>query len=233
MEMKRCQNGHFYDASMYPTCPYCQGKDANATVPLRAGNGPVPGPGPAPGVGATVPVQNAGGPGPGPAPAPGMGGGVGATVPVQNAGGFQPNDVRPMGNPRDAGKTVAVMRQKSGINPVVGWLVCVEGKEKGRDFRLHTGNNLIGRADHMDICLKGSGDETISRENQGVISYDRKHRNFYVSPGKGENLMYLNDEPVLGVEKLKMYDKLEIGSELLMFVPLCGEEFQWEKEEKE
>ena len=85
----------------------------------------------------------------------------------------------------------------------------------------------------MDICLKGSGDETISRENQGVISYDRKHRNFYVSPGKGENLMYLNDEPVLGVEKLKIYDKLEIGSELLMFVPLCGESFQWEKEEKE
>lgn len=221
MEMKRCQNGHFYDASMYSSCPYCQGQNANATVPLRQGGGAAPG--------ATVPGPGMGGPAP-------AAGGVGPTVPVQNpAGGneFRPNDVRPMGNPRDAGKTVAVMRQKSGINPVVGWLVCVEGKEKGRDFRLHTGNNLIGRADHMDICLKGSGDETISRENQGVISYDRKHHNFYVSPGKGENLMYLNDEPVLGVEKLKIYDRLEIGTAVLMFVPLCGADFQWEREEKE
>ena len=34
---------------------------------------------------------------------------------------------------------------------VTGWLVCVDGAEKGRDYTLHMGFNRIGRSYQMDI----------------------------------------------------------------------------------
>lgn len=33
MDMKQCAFGHFYDASLYDTCPYCNEKTGNATDP--------------------------------------------------------------------------------------------------------------------------------------------------------------------------------------------------------
>lgn len=199
MDMKRCPNGHYYDPSLYQDCPYCRGASANVNLGVP----------PQPQPGATMPVRPmdrmtpppAPGPAPSPAPAPSFG---------------------------DAQKTVAVIQQKTGINPVVGWMVCVDGLDKGKDFRLQDGNNFIGRSRKMDICLES--DEAVSRENQGVISYDSRHKAFYAAPGTGQNLMYLNGEPLMMIHELKPYDRLELGSTTLMFMPLCGEEFQWEKE---
>ncbi|WP_424766536.1 hypothetical protein [Paenibacillus sp. sgz302251] len=36
-----------------------------------------------------------------------------------------------------------IQLQDGGIDPVVGWLVCVEGPHKGNDFRLHSERNLL------------------------------------------------------------------------------------------
>ena len=221
MEMKRCQNGHFYDQSVYQQCPYCQGASANAnvTIPLGRERSPFPAPGP------TVPVSPAGsGPAGGTVPPQGprpSGPAVGPTRPVHPA-----NRVTPSYGTPDEGKTIGIMHKKLGVDPVVGWLVCTKGKNKGQDYRIHTGNNFIGRGDQADIRIQG--DNTVSKENQGMISYDRKHKAFYVAPGTGQNMMYLNDEPVLVVSKMKIYDKIEVGDEELMFIPLCGEEFEWE-----
>ena len=52
----------------------------------------------------------------------------------------------------DGGRTVAFWGNESGEDYVTGWLVCVAGPEKGRDFRLHYGFNRIGRSYQMDIC---------------------------------------------------------------------------------
>ena len=149
-------------------------------------------------------------------------------MPVRQAGQMPPPPAPPAPAAGGPQKTVAVIQQKTGINPVVGWMVCVDGLDKGKDFRLRDGNNYIGRGAGMDICL--AGDAAVSRENQGVISYDSRHKTFYAAPGTGQNLMYLNGEPLLMIHELKAYDRLEMGSTTLMFMPLCGEEFQWEKE---
>lgn len=62
----------------------------------------------------------------------------------------------------DIGATVAMVRKKMGIDPVVGWLVCVEGPEKGRDYRIRSERNGIGRGSDMAISIQG--DEAISEK---------------------------------------------------------------------
>jgi hypothetical protein len=52
-------------------------------------------------------------------------------------------------------------------DPVVGWLVCLAGPDRGRDFRLHSEKNFIGRSPLMDVCV--AGDETVSRDKHATV----------------------------------------------------------------
>ena len=134
------------------------------------------------------------------------------------------------GNPLDEGHTVSVVRKKTGIDPVVGWIVCVEGPDKGRDFRIRSEKNSVGRSDTMDISI--SGDETISRSDHAFIVYDPKRNIFRIQAGLSRGLVYLNDEEVISSDSLKPYDTINLGDSTFIFVPFCGEEFQWKKETK-
>lgn len=129
-------------------------------------------------------------------------------------------------SPQDAGKTVAVMKKEKGIDPVVGWLVCVNGPDKGCDYRLRGEKNFIGRGSSMDVCI--AHDETISRENHAAVSYNPKKKSFKILPGEGRGLVYLNSEEVDGPKDIGHGDMIELGQTSLMFVPLCGEDFDWE-----
>lgn len=124
------------------------------------------------------------------------------------------------------GKTVAVMKKEKGIDPVVGWLVCVKGPDRGLDYRIKGEKNFIGRATNMDIAILH--DETISRENHLAISYNPKKKSFKVLPGEGRGIVYLNGDEVDSPKDLEKGDKIELGQTTLMFVPLCGEDFDWE-----
>lgn len=112
------------------------------------------------------------------------------------------------------------------VEPVVGWLVSVKGKSFGASFPLHSGRNFIGRDRSNDVCLPG--DTSISRQCHAIFVYDPKGKSFIIMPGTSRELFYLNDKVVLGVEEIKMYDRISIGHTDLIFVPLCGEEFSWE-----
>ena len=48
-------------------------------------------------------------------------------------------------------------------NPVCGWIVCVKGPRRGKDYRVMDGKNFVGRADDMDIQILG--DNKIARRN--------------------------------------------------------------------
>ena len=130
----------------------------------------------------------------------------------------------------DIGKTVGVFQKKMSFDPVVGWLVCIDGPEKGKDYRIYGKNNTIGRGENMDICLKG--DSSISRENHARLAYDRKHNAFHIIPADGANPVYLNDEPVYVPMKLTANDIIEIGDFKLIFVPFCNENFVWDTDNK-
>lgn len=125
----------------------------------------------------------------------------------------------------DNQRTMPVSRLETGIDPVVGWLICVSGPQMGRDFKVHADNNYIGRSERMDICIRG--DETISRENHATITYDNRDRVFYFTPGEGRSIVRLNGKALLMTSEIKAYDKIELGVTELIFVPLCGAGFDW------
>ena len=125
----------------------------------------------------------------------------------------------------DDERTMPVFRMETGIDPVVGWLVCLSGSEMGRDFKVHSDNNYIGRSEKMDICIRG--DETISRENHATITYDNRDRIFYFTPGEGRSIVRLNGKALLMTSEIKAFDKIELGKTELLFIPMCGEKFDW------
>jgi len=113
-------------------------------------------------------------------------------------------------------------------DPVVGWLVCLEGPDRGRDFRLHSEKNFIGRSSSMDVAIEG--DDTVSREKHGVIIFDPKKLAFWVLPGDASGLVYVNGEIVHSPTQISADDTLEIGQSKLVLVPFCGPKFNWTAE---
>lgn len=126
---------------------------------------------------------------------------------------------------QDTGKTVAVLQKNFSREPVTGWLVCIEGSEKGKDYRIPAKNNSIGRSETADICIK---DQAISRENHARISYDGKHNKFYLIPAESTNNIYVNDEPIFVPTVLKKGDTVELGESKFVFIPFCDDAFNWQ-----
>ena len=113
----------------------------------------------------------------------------------------------------------------AGFTPVVGWLVCTEGPDRGSDYRIRSGYNYIGRAEHMDICIRG--DKQISREKHAIIAYDDTEKIFFFGPSDGRNIVRVNGKMVMVPTELNPYDIVKIGTSKLIFVPLCGDKFDW------
>ncbi len=128
----------------------------------------------------------------------------------------------------DDEKTIAYWAKEVNIDPVVGWLVCIEGVDKGKDFRIISERNFIGRGEDMNISIQG--DTTISRKNHCSISYSPKTRTFMITPGQGNGLVYVRNEAVYESRELRSFDYIEIGECKFVFVELCGENFDWEIE---
>lgn len=111
-------------------------------------------------------------------------------------------------------------------NPVCGWIVCVAGTRKGKDYKVIAGKNFVGRADDMNIQILG--DNKISRRNHCVIVYDTKQGKTVILPGDSNGIVYLNEEAVYVPTELHQYDVIEMGESQFLFIPFCGDHFKWE-----
>lgn len=118
--------------------------------------------------------------------------------------------------------------EKEEEDPVVGWLVIVNGKGKTKVLTLGYGMNSIGRSPDERISVN-FGDEKISRNKHAIITYDPRGRKFYVQHGGGKNLTYLGDQVLLVPMELKGGEEILIGQTTLRFMPLCGEHFDWQQ----
>lgn len=215
MNLVKCTNGHFYDAERYQDCPHCAApalRDDNLTVPLvRA---PVHD-------AVTVALNQTDAAQPQAAMA--------SQVPVQSSlqEAVRAAETGMVHTPTGGEeKTIGFFSETMGSEPVVGWLVCVEGKHLGEDFKLKSGRNFIGRSSIMDIAL--ARDSTVSRERHAIVVYEPRGNLFLVQPGESKELSYLNDEVVLAPKELKMHDRLTVGKTELMFIPCCTEQFHWD-----
>jgi hypothetical protein len=113
-------------------------------------------------------------------------------------------------------------------DPVVGWLVCLAGPDRGRDFRLRAEKNFIGRSPAMDVCV--AGDETVSRDRHAMVIFDPKKQVFWVVPGDATGLVYLNGDIVHAPTQMQQDDLLELGQTKLVLIPFCGTKYSWSRE---
>lgn len=126
----------------------------------------------------------------------------------------------------DDQRTVSFYSGARGNDYVTGWLVCVEGPEKGRDYRLHHGFNRIGRDMEMDVQV--TDDPAVSGRNHCSIVYDEKSRSFSVVPSPG-SLTYYKGQLLEKATRMEAGDKIRMGGSGFVFIPFCGEERTWEE----
>lgn len=215
MNMKTCPKGHFYDGDTNATCPTCAAEnnrgmmgDYGATEPIGGAFSGFDD------IGATEPVGND------------FTGTKAPTHGFEKGGNTMFFEDRVPGADNYNDETMAVNPGKvAGFTPVVGWLVCIEGPDRGNDYRIRTGYNHIGRAEHMDICIRG--DKQISREKHALIAYDDTEKIFFFGPSDGRNIVRVNNKMVMMPTELNPYDIITIGTSKLIFVSLCGEHFDW------
>jgi hypothetical protein len=158
---------------------------------------------------------------------------AGLDIPKTNRPGAEhqptrPRDERGEGDDDRSRRTLAYFEDRIGINPPVGWLVCIDGPERGRDYRILAESNSIGRDPTMQISIR---DETISGEDHAFVIYDPETNTYAVRPGVARGLVYLNRGPVYETTPLRPHDEIKLGKTTLLFVPLCGEfggkSFRW------
>lgn len=235
MNLIKCSKGHFYDGDKFASCPHCGtsapadsvtvsmprggSSYADVTVSMPAGGGesvtvaryedsdPV-----------TVKSTN-------------------ADTPVTNFGDLAGEAQSFAGGMSvdDDNRTISYYGQRISSpviqEPVVGWLVCTEGKYFGQSFCLKSGRNFIGRSPQMDVCL--DGEKSVSRERHAVVIYEPSARIFIAQPGDSRELFYVNDDVVLDNVILKPYDVISLGKVNMMMIPCCTKEFAWEDLEKD
>ena len=212
MAIKTCPNGHKYNSDDNDTCPYCERTanggsfewsefDDNSSMSLK-----------------TEPLINRS---------------VNAfeetlrTEPLPSQG-FNYTDSRtmPITTPEANSNTE---KNEYRRQPVVGWLVCIEGPDKGKDFGLHGAKSTIGRSPESSIVLS---DPKISRKGfPALIVYDdRKSHRFYITSGDASstNNVELEGNMLLGQSVIDPYNEIRIEDTVLVFVPFCGTDFYWE-----
>lgn len=143
------------------------------------------------------------------------------------------DDEKTVYNPQASTSTVSndsIMQKKDSSGPILlaGWLAIISEDGRGMSYTLTFGMNTIGRSEDNHIGIQ-NGDSSISREKHALIIYDYTNNIFFIKHGDGQFLSYLNGEVLLDTKQLKANDKIKVGSTELIFIPLCSEEFNWEK----
>ncbi len=206
MAQARCSRGHIYDPEIYgDSCPYCASVSTSINFETTEDFST-----PAADVAKSVPVSSI------------VPEDIPKTAPTSE---FKQKQ-------EEIGKTQSVFQPKTGKDPVVGWLVCVQGHDTGEDYKLRAKTNTIGRGSDNDVRIKG--DDTITSATHAKIDYDVLNNDFYLLPGNNRNTIYLNGAPVYAAVKLTGYDRIRFGQSEVLFVPFCTDKFVWPTaEEKE
>ena len=124
--------------------------------------------------------------------------------------GEAPKEAPPAAAASAGRKTVLLTDKRKA--PVVGWFVALTGDQKGEDFRIRDGQNLIGSAADADIVLR---DTAVSGKHASLRYKDQK---FFLTDLDSTNGTYLNDgQTPIAREELKDNDVVRIGEISLKF----------------
>lgn len=203
MAVVQCKNNHYYDNVKFRECPHCakmmeDGDTGRAVLETQRA-----------GVYASEYIRRSI---------------QSRSVPEQ---GMQERSMhKPQGMPardRKEGAPVSAKRLEGGYT--VGWLVCVDGADYGRDFPLYAGFNRIGREVENDVILT---DMQVSAEEHCSVIYEERRNVFYIVPKAG-SLVYADDVPVEQAEEIENGTLLTVGETNLELVVFCKGEKRWKK----
>jgi hypothetical protein len=127
-----------------------------------------------------------------------------AAAPAAGAGVIS----QPLGSAGGPRKTVLLSDRPRG--QLAGWLVVMDGEQKGEDFRIREGQNSIGSGPESDIVLK---DPAISGKHAMLRCRDRR---FLLTDLDSSNGTFLNDGPdSISMEELHENDLVRLGTTTL------------------
>lgn len=206
MAIIRCDRGHYYDSAKYEDCPTCRSLDQRTSELMRELHTGFPDSQSPVNEDVTMPLIPRGG------------------ETIEIGGGRR----HVSGGAADEDEvTVALFSKSGGTAFVTGWIVCVDGPLKGRDYRIHHGMNRIGLSMNSDICLNGASG--INMNKHCSVVYDDKSNRFYVVPENG--MIYLKGETVTEPKVLSTGDMIQIGNCSFEFIPFCREGHVWKGKE--
>jgi pSer/pThr/pTyr-binding forkhead associated (FHA) protein len=105
-----------------------------------------------------------------------------------------------------------LIRDKS--NQVVAKLTIVEGPGTGNSVHIFTGTNQIGRGDDMRVQIN-FGDDTISRQQHAVLTFDAKNLEIRVYDGGKSGGLWVNGTRVTADQAIKAGDLIKLGETTL------------------
>jgi len=252
MNMQMCNNGHFYDADVHAECPACNRSSEETVFPKTGIVTDFPSTGSyiakqmasqESSYPKTAAVSSASQEYPKTSPVGGVSTEFPKTMPM-NAAPTEFPKTAPIGNVPQVFPKTAPIGASGGVpktapigggehtpsfqgwNPVLGWLVCVQGRKQGKDFRLTQEDNYIGRAASNDVCL--DFDETISRDTTLTITYIKQSRVFRLNTEQSRNPVMVNGSPVMAELYLRDRDVISVGNTQLKLICFCDASFAWE-----
>ena len=129
---------------------------------------------------------------------------------------------------KEDGKTpeeIAEMYRVPENKYVCGWLVCVEGVNRGRSYEIHPGRNFIGSADNMDIQILG--DNKVDRHRHAGIAYDIKASSATLLPGEANGLVYYNGNAIYTATPIDDGETVAIGNSKFVLRLHCDDSHNW------
>ncbi|MCD7746706.1 MAG: FHA domain-containing protein [Lachnospiraceae bacterium] len=124
--------------------------------------------------------------------------------------------------------TAAFRAPKQSTYFVTGWIVCVDGPDKGHVFSLYQGYHSIGYGRKNQICILEDLD--IAKGVHCYLIYDDRNNRFYLMP-EGENVTFLNGERMMGPQEIVSGDLFQLGRTTFEFIAFCREGRKWEKKD--
>ena len=115
--------------------------------------------------------------------------------------------------PSDAGQTRIITAPAAARGPVVAVLIGIGGRLVGDVYKVHDGENRLGRLRSADIPLDGR-DDTISREHAMIIHRDGA---FGLKPLRSDNPTFVNGEPIEEGTPLSDGDQIKLGQSTFRF----------------
>lgn len=190
MRIINCVKGHFYDADMFPECPHCLG-EINKDIPLQS---------------TSVMRRKMNGVNDGEMPVPEAP--VNMTVPTQEAIPESKTKIRTDLNQDNMNDKKSVDDRKKKL--VVGWLVCIEGEDRGEVSTIYNESNMIYGLN---------------------IVFNEELNRIYLNLLFSETVPDINNRRISDSEYIYDQDKLRIGKNTYMVVELCKGGFSWKKKQ--